>query len=909
MNGDFSNTFYLTVKSHPQQPMLNFHWFGAFCSSLRSPSPPLRRFVLALVVSSAIAALLRGIPFLIPINATDIVQVDQALTVSDRHGLPLGTLLSRDQEHTMVVPLEDIAPVFIQAILATEDAAFYHHGPLDVQAIVRASRDSLQAGRIVSGASTVTMQLARMVHPTPRTVGGKLSEIWTSWRLGAGMTKDDILSAYVNRVPMGSNIYGVEAASQVYFGISASDLTLAQATVLAGLPNNPTYLNPYVYWDVMKKRQRHVLNRMVAEGWITKEEGDRAFHTNLTLQPRQQGILAAPHFLFWLADQLPDDYLGDVQTTLDRSLQQFVEAQVKQVVRSLSDKNVQQGAALVIDNHTGEVLAYVGSVDYFSDRPQGQNDGVQALRQPGSTLKPFLYELALAQRHIRPNTVLADVPTYYPIPGAKLYNPVDYDETFQGPVRVRLALANSLNIPAVRVLEKVGVEPFLQRLHALGFNHLNETPEHYGLGLALGSGEVSLWELAQAYVTLAHHGKAIALNPILRDQSPNSSPLIPLRPTDMLREYQGGRSELPPLNPSGRQAKSKGRAGVGSDTASTWALITHMLSDRHARARSFGVDSVLSLPFDAAVKTGTSSNFRDTWTVGFTTDYTVATWIGNFDGGPMQQVSGVTGAAPLWNRIMLHLHQYQDPAPLPLPESMAPELVKRPICALSGMKPSVACPSIVEEYFYPEDLATYEQNIDTFYQQVATTSPASSASRSPASSENGSSENGTMGYAIANPSYETRENGVMGYAGALDLSMPNGLYPSYGGNYQLNLPDEYNGWLAQQSQPVAPVAGLKIISPQNGDVFLAPSSIAANTPNHRLEFKIAGSTRQPVEWRLNGELINEGEERLSYFWPMEPGVWTLEVRRGEEGDRVQFEVSLPPEHRPAQGFSLSPPRE
>ena len=241
----------------------------------------------------------------------------------------------------------------------------------------------------------------------------------------------------------------------------------------------------------------------------------------VSLRSRQQGIIAVPHLLFWLASQLPD-HPAQFHTTIDRRLQQFAEAQVQQVIRALALHNVHHAAVLVLDNAFGEVLAYVGSPDYFAESKLGCNDGVQALRQPGSTLKPFLYELAIGNRVIRPNTVLADVPTYYAIPGARLYRPIDYSETFQGPIRVRLALANSLNVPAVRVLEKVGVATFLDRLHQLGFRHLTQSPEHYGLGLTLGSGEVSLWELAQAYLTVARQGQAIPLVAQLR--SPVAAP-------------------------------------------------------------------------------------------------------------------------------------------------------------------------------------------------------------------------------------------------------------------------------------------------------------------------------------------------------------------------------------------------
>ena len=773
----------------------------------------LKKFGQATVVLLLLGIIVRSLPALAPIHAKDLRQESQAIEFSDRNGLPLGTLLTRDREHTAVVPLDRVSPQFQNAIIAAEDGGFYQHGALDLKAIARAIHQASQAKRIVSGASTITMQLARMLDPVSRNLGGKFQEIWLSWRLAAGMNKKEILAAYINRLPMGSNIYGVEAAARVYFGIPASDLNLAQASLLAALPNNPTNLNPYDNLVALKQRQKYVLDRMVKEEYITQTESDRAYNEQIALQPRKQGIIAAPHFLFWVASQLDANKVTNassprsyhIRTTIDRPLQKFVEAQVQEVVRTLSPHNAHQAAAIVIDNHTGEVLAYVGSADYFNDAEIGRNDGVQALRQPGSTLKPFLYELALEQRLIHPNTVLADVPTHYAIPGAKLYSPQDYNETFLGPVRVRVALANSLNVPAVRVLEKVSVSSFLERLHKLGFSHLNHPPEYYGLGLTLGSGEVSLWELARAYLTIAKQGETIPLITTLDNPIPNSQFPIP-------------------------------------HSQSEWSLITDILSDSHARAKAFGVESVLALPFPAAVKTGTSSNFRDTWTVGFTTDYTVATWVGNFNGDRMEKVSGVMGAAPLWNRIMLHLHEQQEPAAFPTPKG----LVKRPICAISGLRPTPACPSVVQEYFYPEDIAYYESNPDTFYQLV------SSDGKSP--------------------------------------------------QYRLNLPAEYNEWLAMQPQPNLESSDLKILSPREGDVFLVSS--AEKDGEQRLQFKVAKMFDRDVEWWLNGEKLAV-QPTNSFFWQLHPGNWTLEVRSGEMKDKVNFQVELAENRRVRRGFSVA----
>ena len=625
-----------------------------------------RRIWGALATLVGLVVAVRLLPYLAPIRAGDITQHQQAIEFTDRNGLPLGTVLTRDQEHTVAVPLSAVAPTFLHAIVAAEDSRFESHGPVDYLAMARALWQDVRYGYAVSGASTVTMQLARMIRPCPSTILGKLVQVWTAWRIAAGMNRDEILSAYVNRVPMGSNLYGVEAGARTYLGLPAAQLDLAQASMLAAIPNDPTELYPYENWSALKARQSYVLERMRKAGYIDQIQARRAAAEEISLQPRGEGIIAAPHFLFWLAAQLPDGS-ARIRTTIDRNLQQFVEAQVAQVIGDLSSRNVHHAAVLVIDNHTREVLAYVGSPDYFSEAQMGRNDGVQALRQPGSALKPFLYELALETHAIHPNTILADVPTHYAIPGALLYSPVDYNGSYLGPVRVRVALADSLNVPAVRVLSMVGVPQFLDRLHQLGFAHLTRSPDFYGLGLTLGGGEVSLWELTRAYVTLAHQGQPGDFETVLGTASSSQT--------------------------------SSERIG----DVTVWELVRDILADSHARARAFGVNSVLDMPFSAAVKTGTSSDFRDTWTVGFTNDYTVGVWVGNFNGDPMRHVSGVTGAGPLWNRILLHLHEDRDPQAFAAPQGLKLE----PMCATTGLRPTQSCSTVVFEYLSPQDMAGY----------------------------------------------------------------------------------------------------------------------------------------------------------------------------------------------------------
>jgi penicillin-binding protein 1C len=616
-----------------------------------------RRWAVALVSVPVVIAALA----LWPIGPGAFVTSGGAVRFVDRAGLPLGTVLARDTEHAVHVPLRAVSPHFLATIVAVEDARFTQHRGVDPAALVRAAVEAVRHGRIVSGGSTITMQLARLRYDLPRTVWGKVQEIVLASRIEAGTSKDQILEAYVNRLPMGGNLVGVEAGARTYFGVPASDLDWAQAALLAALPNDPVGLDPYVNRSRLERQSRAIVAYLRAHGVVSPAQARQANAERVALVPRREGIGDAPQLLFRLAAAAPE--AERVRTTIDRDLQRYVENAAQEVVAALGDRSVHDAAAIVIDNATGDVLAYLGSPEYFDAKHLGRNDGVVALRQPGSTLKPFLYELAFERRTIRPATILHDVPTTYAIPGAQIYQPADYSGQFEGAVRPRIALADSLNVPAVRTLSAVGVATFQSRLHALGFAHLNKPADYYGLGLTLGSGEVTLEELGRAYATVARGGRPVRLR--YRDSDP---------PVDAA-------------------------AGLRIGDEATWALVTDMLSDAHARARAFGVASLLRLPFPSAVKTGTSSDFRDTWTVGFTRDVTVATWVGNFDGTPMQRITGVTGAAPLWNRIMLHLAEVREPGSFAPPRGYA----RRAICATTGTIPDGSCESVVSEWLDAAD--------------------------------------------------------------------------------------------------------------------------------------------------------------------------------------------------------------
>ncbi|MBV9276892.1 MAG: transglycosylase domain-containing protein, partial [Candidatus Eremiobacteraeota bacterium] len=440
--------------------------------------------LLLFVCAAAALAFVR----LYPIKIAEAPHPASAIAFVDRSGLPLGTVLPPDGNRQTSVALSQISPSFLQAVIASEDARFPEHHGIDFFAVSRAVRQLVTTGRAQSGASTITMQVARLIYGIPSTWRGKLREMWIAQRIESGSTKSQILASYVNRLPMGGNLYGVESAARAYFAEHADELDLAQSSLLAAIPNDPPNLNPRTHWKLLKSRQRYVLQRMVTAGDITAAAAARAYAETIALAPPSRGWIAAPHLLFALAAKAPADRT-QIQTTIDRPLQQYAEAQLRAVLRTLTVRNVGQGALLVVDNANGDVLAYVGSADYSDTRSRGRNDGVVALRQPGSALKPFLYELALERGEIFPNTILADVPTTYAVTNGQLYAPADYSNAYAGPVRVRTALANSLNVPAVRVLSQVGTATFLDRLHELGFTHLTKSPDYYGLGLTLGGGE------------------------------------------------------------------------------------------------------------------------------------------------------------------------------------------------------------------------------------------------------------------------------------------------------------------------------------------------------------------------------------------------------------------------------------
>ncbi|HUJ29372.1 MAG TPA: transglycosylase domain-containing protein [Myxococcales bacterium] len=541
-----------------------------------------------------------------------------SLRVEARDGTLLREFASHAEGHAAPAHVSELPEHVWRPFVQAEDRRFFSHHGVDPRALLRAAWHDLRHLRFAEGGSTLTMQLARLVRPHPRTVRGKLAEVWFALRLERTLTKQQILDQYLTRVPLGNDVRGVEAAARLYFDKPARALNAEEARTLAAYVRRPA--------RAPSQRVR------------------RAFE--------------AAHFVQSL--RAPPDAVR-LQTTLDLSLQHEVEAAVREQIAGLADKRVGSAAAIVIDNETSEVLAYVGSPDWFDVASDGRIDGVRTLRQPGSALKPFAYALAMQARGLTAATLLSDVESHFGD-----YMPKNYDRRAHGPVRARVALASSYNVPAVRVAEMVSPGELLRTLRRAGFDSLREDAEHYGLGLVLGDGEVSLLELARAYSGLARGGLARELR-FVREADDASGRALPLPPPWQRRLF----------------------------TPAVAAIIADILSDPAARAPAFGLDNALRFSFPVAAKTGTSRAFTDNWTAGYTRERTVAVWVGNMSGETMRHVSGITGAGPLFHRILsLAMAGVQKPRPL---SDVA--LEEHDVCALSGELAGPACPGIVRERF------------------------------------------------------------------------------------------------------------------------------------------------------------------------------------------------------------------
>jgi penicillin-binding protein 1C len=588
----------------------------------------------------------------------------QSLTIEDRSGALLRTTRAGDGSLARWVTLQQMDPDLPRAFVAVEDRRFYRHHGVDPRSIVRALRDNVLHTRVVSGASTITMQLARLVRPLGRRWSDKVVQALWALRIDAHLSKNEILEQYLNRVPLGQGSVGVAAAMRLYFGGDATQASVGQAAMLAALARAPSSRNPLVDPAGARLRRTVGLRALAREGYASAEEIARAGQEPLVAAGRGRPFLA-PHFtsrLLGQAEGLGRPLRGSWRTSLDAGLQDELEREVRHTIADLADRTARHAAVVVLENATGQILAYVGSPDFWADTA-GQVDMVSSERQPGSALKPFLYALAF-DRGATPATVLADIATTYQT-SAGPYHPRNYDRRYHGPVRAREALGSSYNVPAVELANRIGYATLLHGLHDAGFASLRRSADHYGLGLALGNGDVTLLELANGYRALARGG---VWSPV---------------------QWWAGQPEA-----------TTGTRIVSSQSA---ALVLDILTDPVARIPAFGLRTPFDWPFRAAAKTGTSRHYTDNWAVATIGRFTVAVWVGNFSGQPMQGVSGVTGAGPLLHRAVLVTAQRYAPGTLIRPEDAG--LVAAQICRVSGLRASHNCPTMTE-WFRPGTIPT-----------------------------------------------------------------------------------------------------------------------------------------------------------------------------------------------------------
>lgn len=591
--------------------------------------------------------------------------VDAPSTVIvDRHGRVLYEALTAHGVRVKPIDATAIPPALEAATLAAEDRRFRSHVGVDPVSLLRAARHNLVEGQIVEGGSTISQQVAKLLIQRKEGIRyrgwrAKVREMVLALRLEHRFNKQEILALYLNLASYGNQATGAARASQIYFGVDPSMLTPAQAAFIAALPQRPTAFNPWKNLASARARQQTVLKRMLATGVFSDPQLREARSEQITLLPRASAF-AAPHFVDMVRAAGREG--ARVDTTLDLDLQREVEGIVEHQRESLRKHGAANVAVVVLDNATGEWLAWEGSGNYADAEHGGAINGPLVPRQPGSALKPFTYALAFEQGR-GPESVLADIPSHFPTAEAGvLYSPRNYDGQYRGPLLARRALAGSENVPAVALAADLGV-PSLQRfLTRAGLSTFSRTPSYYGLGLTLGNAEVRLDELVAAYATFARGGIWKAPQ-ALRD--------LPAK---------AGSHDMEVFSPR------------------TAFLITDVLSDPEAREYAFGRGSYLDFPFPVAAKTGTSQAYHDNWTIGYTRDVTVGVWVGNFDRTPLRNSSGVTGAGPIFHAVMLAANRGRASehatSVLPVPAG----LEQTTICTLSGMRANEWCPSKAREW-------------------------------------------------------------------------------------------------------------------------------------------------------------------------------------------------------------------
>jgi len=739
---------------------------------------------------------------------------------------------ANDQTMAAPVALTSMPLSLLQAVIAAEDKRFFEHAGVDPIAIVRSVRDNFRANDVVSGGSTIEMQLIKNTFfpAAPRTMLQKIREATAAWYWSLTHTKAETLERYLNTVYLGNNLFGVQTAAQEYFHKDVADLSEAEAVYLAGMIASPARYEPLTHRSAGFTRQEYVLSLMESNGFVTTDEARAIAETPISFfAPRHE--LRAPHFVFRVLAELessyPDIATGgyEITTTLDPNLQSVAEETVDRRLADLREEHVTNASVVAVDPTTGDVLAYVGSAGYWS-ADDGAVNMATALRQPGSALKPFMYHAALMEKLVTPGTIVPDLPVRYDITqeGEEgSYVPRNYNYQSNGPVTVRDALGSSLNIPAVHVLNELGLYTFFGTLERFGITFPNP-PEHYGLGIVLGGGEVTLEETTRAYAALSAGNQLIELR-LVRSVSQDG------------RVLETFDTQAEPIFSPHEE--------IAAEQAT--ALITDILSDPTARSLSFGETSLMEIGEPVVVKTGTTKDFRDNWAFGYTSDFVLGVWVGNADNSTMYGVSGVSGAVPIWHDVMAYRYRDRDALAFAWPAG----IVDRDICTTSGLLATPLCPKRRLEHFI---VGTEPTSADDWYRAVqidlATGAVATSAC---------GAETVTQIFLVPPPEYRL-------WVDREGIDQPPG--------------EDCEG----NSSPYASSDRQTIVSPLDGETIRIHPHVALEA--QRVPFVAGASCGGACRWRLNGEEIVTPDE--TYLWESSPGAYTLTLD-GADG-QVQFVV-------------------
>jgi penicillin-binding protein 1C len=748
--------------------------------------------------------------------------------VLDRHGEVLYEARSASGMRGEWIPAAEVPPVVAYATMAAEDRRFRSHAGLDPLAIVRAAWRNVRAGAIVQGGSTITQQVAELLAARradgrgPRGWRAQLREAVLALRIEHRLTKDEILALYLNLAPYGNQIEGVERAARAYFGVRSAQLTPAQAAFLAALPQQPSRFNPWRDADAARPRQRRILRAMAEQAWLTPRDYETAV-AEAPVLTREGTDAIAPHFVERVLADTAGRAPRRILTSLDASLQRTVSGIIAARRADLEAHHAFNVAVAVLDNRSGEWLAWEGSGNYFDAVHGGTIDGVTTPRQPGSALKPFTYAAAF-ERGLHPGVVLPDVPSQFPTaePGI-LYSPRNYDGRFRGPLLARAALAGSENVPAVALASEIGVPAIARLLRRLGLSTLDRNAAHYGLGLTLGNAEVRLDELVTAYAILARGGTGLETR---RVRALDDRPLAP---------------------------SSAGERVLSARTA-FW--IADVLADSESRAYTFGRGGSLEFPFAVAAKTGTSQAYHDNWAIGYVRDVTVGVWVGNFDRTPLSGSSGVTGAGPIFHDVMIAALQrirgtlpVGDYTPV-LPPT--PDTRRASLCAVSGLAPTPFCLRRVTEWVPVEHSpgdCTWHHDSDAGlitlwperYRQWARDEGLLRQDAAPYGME----------VPPAGGAIEDRASGA-----------PAGLVSPAG-----------NGAIADETA----VVGLRIVAPLAGATYMIDPTLRPEFQT--LPLRAAGAERAAVlRWFVNGTPVGSAVAGETLRWPLARGRHAIVVR-------------------------------